>query len=102
VIKRTELRRSDRVDLFFLIADHDHRHVFARGHHAQLLEHLIAVDPRHDEIEDHEVVPFGCECCEGLFARAAKAKVMAPPDLANLVESLLKRRLLSGLGLARR
>jgi hypothetical protein len=39
---------------------------------------------------------------KGLFARAAKAKVMAPPDLANLVESLLKRRLLSGLGLARR
>ncbi len=39
---------------------------------------------------------------KGLFARAAKAKVQAPPDLANLVESLLKRRLLSGLGLARR
>src|SRR4051794_3467687 len=39
---------------------------------------------------------------KGLFARAAKAKVAAPPDLANLVESLLKRRLLSGLGLARR
>ena len=39
---------------------------------------------------------------KGLFARAAKAKVQAPSDLANLVESLLKRRLLSGLGLARR
>jgi predicted RNA-binding protein YlxR (DUF448 family) len=39
---------------------------------------------------------------KGLFARAAKAKVQAPPDLATLVESLLKRRLLSGLGLARR
>src|SRR3954471_3622377 len=39
---------------------------------------------------------------KGLFARAAKAKVAAPPELANLVESLLKRRLLSGLGLARR
>jgi predicted RNA-binding protein YlxR (DUF448 family) len=39
---------------------------------------------------------------KGLFARAAKAKVQAPPDLANLVESLLRRRLLSGLGLARR
>ena len=39
---------------------------------------------------------------KGLFSRAAKAKVTAPPDLANLVESLLKRRLLSGLGLARR
>jgi hypothetical protein len=39
---------------------------------------------------------------KGLFARAAKAKLQAPPDLANLVESLLKRRLLSGLGLARR
>src|SRR4051812_1714449 len=39
---------------------------------------------------------------KGLFARAAKAKVQAPPGLADLVESLLKRRLLSGLGLARR
>src|SRR5258708_3921756 len=39
---------------------------------------------------------------KGLCARAAKAKVQAPPDLANLVESLLKRRLLSGLGLERR
>ena len=39
---------------------------------------------------------------KGLFARAAKAKVTAPGDLADLVESLLKRRLLSALGLARR
>jgi predicted RNA-binding protein YlxR (DUF448 family) len=39
---------------------------------------------------------------KGLFARAAKAKVTAPPDLADQVESLLKRRLLQGLGLARR
>src|SRR5689334_17212106 len=39
---------------------------------------------------------------KGLFARAAKAKVTAPADLADLVESLLKRRLLSALGLARR
>lgn len=39
---------------------------------------------------------------KGLFARAAKAKVQAAPDLADLVESLLRTRLLSGLGLARR
>jgi len=39
---------------------------------------------------------------KGLFARAAKARVAAPPGLAELVESLLRRRLLSGLGLARR
>jgi predicted RNA-binding protein YlxR (DUF448 family) len=39
---------------------------------------------------------------KGLFARAAKAKVTAPADLAAQVEDLLKRRLLSGLGLARR
>ena len=39
---------------------------------------------------------------KGLFARAAKAKVTAPAGLADLVESLLKRRLLSALGLARR
>src|SRR3954453_10750656 len=35
---------------------------------------------------------------KGLFARAAKAKVHASPDLAEQVEILLKRRLLSGLG----
>ena len=39
---------------------------------------------------------------KGLFARAAKAKLTAPPDLADQVENLLKRRLLAGLGLARR
>ncbi len=39
---------------------------------------------------------------KGLFARAAKAKVTAPADLADQVESLLARRLLSGLGLARK
>lgn len=39
---------------------------------------------------------------KGLFARAAKARAVAPPDLADRVEMLLKRRLLSGLGLARR
>src|SRR4051812_50055520 len=39
---------------------------------------------------------------KGLFARAAKSRVSAPAGLADQVESLLKRRLLSGLGLARR
>jgi hypothetical protein len=39
---------------------------------------------------------------KGLFARAAKAKLTAPADLGVQVESLLKRRLLAGLGLARR
>jgi predicted RNA-binding protein YlxR (DUF448 family) len=39
---------------------------------------------------------------KGLFSRAAKAKLSASPGLADQVESLLKRRLLSGLGLARR
>jgi ribosomal protein L7Ae-like RNA K-turn-binding protein len=39
---------------------------------------------------------------KGLFSRAAKAKLTAAPDLADQVERLLKRRLLSGLGLARR
>lgn len=39
---------------------------------------------------------------KGLFSRAAKAKLSARPDLADQVEQLLKRRLLSGLGLARR
>jgi predicted RNA-binding protein YlxR (DUF448 family) len=37
-----------------------------------------------------------------LFARAAKAKLAAPGDLAVQVEALLRARLLSGLGLARR
>ena len=39
---------------------------------------------------------------KNLFARAAKAKVGAPQDLADTVESLLRRRLLAGLGLARK
>src|SRR3954454_7280915 len=39
---------------------------------------------------------------KGLFARAAKAKVVAGPDLPDQLERLLKGRLLSGLGLARR
>ena len=39
---------------------------------------------------------------KGLFSRSAKTKLSASPDLADLVETLLRRRLLSGLGLARR
>jgi predicted RNA-binding protein YlxR (DUF448 family) len=39
---------------------------------------------------------------KGLFARAAKAKLTAPAGLADQVEILLKRRLLAGLGLAKR
>lgn len=39
---------------------------------------------------------------KGLFARAAKAKVTAPADLADQVERLLMTRLLSALGLARK
>ena len=39
---------------------------------------------------------------KGLFARSAKAKVTAPRDLADQVELLLRRRLLSALGLSRR
>ena len=39
---------------------------------------------------------------KGAFARAAKAQLKAPPDLADQVENLLKARLLQGLGLARR
>ena len=39
---------------------------------------------------------------KGLFARAAKASLVAPPDLADEVERLLKGRLLAGLGLARK
>ena len=38
----------------------------------------------------------------GLFSRAAKAKLTAPADLADAVEAGLRRRLLDGLGLARR
>jgi hypothetical protein len=37
-----------------------------------------------------------------LFSRAAKAKLAAPPDLADRVEGLLRARLLASLGLARK
>lgn len=39
---------------------------------------------------------------KGVFSRAAKAKLAAPADLAGQVEALLARRVLAGLGLARR
>ncbi|HEX7758551.1 MAG TPA: RNA-binding protein [Caulobacteraceae bacterium] len=39
---------------------------------------------------------------KGLFSRAAKAKVAVPADLADQVAELLRRRLLMGLGLARK
>src|SRR5579859_871194 len=39
---------------------------------------------------------------KNLFARAAKAKLAAPGDLADQVERLLRARLLAGLGLARK
>jgi predicted RNA-binding protein YlxR (DUF448 family) len=39
---------------------------------------------------------------KNLFARAARRKLAAPAGLADLVEGLLRRRLLSGLGLARK
>jgi hypothetical protein len=39
---------------------------------------------------------------KGLFARAAKTRLVAASNLADQVESLLLRRLLSGLGLARK
>ena len=39
---------------------------------------------------------------KGSFSRAAKAKLTAPADLADQVERLLVRRILDGLGLARR
>ncbi len=39
---------------------------------------------------------------KGLFARAAKARVTAPAGLAETVAGLLRSRLLSGLGLAKR
>lgn len=38
----------------------------------------------------------------GLFARSAKAKITAPKDLVDDVAKLLKQRILSGLGLAKR
>jgi hypothetical protein len=39
---------------------------------------------------------------KGLFARAAKTRITAPADLADLVESRLLTRLLAGLGMARK
>ena len=39
---------------------------------------------------------------KGLFSRSAKAKLVASPDLADQVDSLLRRRVLDGLGLAKR
>ena len=39
---------------------------------------------------------------KGAFSRAAKAKLAASADLAEQVETLLRRRLLDGLGLAKR
>jgi predicted RNA-binding protein YlxR (DUF448 family) len=39
---------------------------------------------------------------KGQFSRAAKTKLTAPPDLADLVERLLVKRCLEQLGLARR
>jgi len=39
---------------------------------------------------------------KGGFSRAAKTKLTAPADLSDQVENLLRIRLLSGLGLARR
>ena len=42
------------------------------------------------------------QAAKGAFARAAKAKVQAPQDLADQVSGLLARRILDGLGLARR
>lgn len=39
---------------------------------------------------------------KGGFSRAARAKLAAPADLAEQVERLLSRRVLDGLGLARR
>jgi len=39
---------------------------------------------------------------KGLFSRSAKAKLIASPDLADQVDALLRRRVLDGLGLAKR
>jgi predicted RNA-binding protein YlxR (DUF448 family) len=49
---------------------------------------------------DREAVQTAAK--KGLFSRAAKAKLTAAPDLADQVEMLLRRRVLSALGLARR
>lgn len=39
---------------------------------------------------------------KGAFSRAAKLRLNAPPELADQLDALLARRVLSGLGLARR
>jgi predicted RNA-binding protein YlxR (DUF448 family) len=39
---------------------------------------------------------------KGGFSRSAKAKLAVAPDLADVVEALLRKRILDGLGLARR
>jgi predicted RNA-binding protein YlxR (DUF448 family) len=39
---------------------------------------------------------------KGLFSRSARTRLTAPADLADLVDRLLARRVLDGLGLARR
>ena len=39
---------------------------------------------------------------KGLFSRAAKTRLTAPVDLADQVEALLAKRILDGLGLARK
>ncbi|MBA4794780.1 MAG: RNA-binding protein [Phenylobacterium sp.] len=39
---------------------------------------------------------------KGAFARSARTKARAPEDLADQVEALLKKRVIDGLGLARR
>jgi predicted RNA-binding protein YlxR (DUF448 family) len=39
---------------------------------------------------------------KGLFSRSAKTKLTAPADLADQVEALLAKRVLDGLGLARK
>ena len=39
---------------------------------------------------------------KNLFSRSAKSKLTAPADLADQVETLLRRRILDGLGLAKR
>jgi len=41
-------------------------------------------------------------CVAGAFSRAARATVIAPPNLADLTEALMRRRCLSILGLAKR
>ena len=41
-------------------------------------------------------------CAKGFFAKAARAKVTVPDDLADRVETLLVRRCLDAIGLARR